>query len=311
MVPTVIDTPPHTKSRLIVAADVGPTIRATAFHEIDSSLRLQCLTDAIPTGGAPQCDFEDGMSMALSELEQSLGVYAEPTLPAPVAITGSRAGAALSTLVVSNLSEEMLVQLAFLLTTNGFGPVRHLSLGGKRGKEQLVPEILTHKILDSSPQVVVFAFSGETAQMNLASCCEILQHALNGRLRNYDPSILILHGGENLDQASFLTGLGDSFRVRMVDIRGLGGGLDIQVSGRALSLLYEDHMDSKVFGGVRPSSLASARIVSLNTALSQAARPLSEENALALAVIHVEAFGATVVVCRQGVVKTGVYGSVS
>ena len=301
-----IDTPPGPTSRLILAADIGPTIMAAAFDEIDSSLRLLRVGESIPTGGSPHFDPGIGISTAFSNLESVLGAYADPGLPSPVAITGSRVGAALPALVITDFPEQEQVQLDALLRANGFATVGRLEIGSKRLLDRHDPEDLANQILGMRPRLVTLALGDDTGWESLAAFSEIARFSVRGRVPGYSPAIAVLYG-ENPDQ-SMVKALGDGFVTRVVDIRGPGEGFNVQAAGGALADLHRTLVEEEAFQGVRPEALSTSRVVPLNAALGRVARSLAAENNLTLAVVHVEAPGATIVLCHEGTVRTGVFG---
>ena len=301
-----IDTsPPHT-SRLVLAADIGPTIRVAAFDEFDSSLRPVRVGESMPTGGSPYFDPERGIAAALSDLDGALGAYADPGLPVPAVITGSSIGAPLPALVFTDFPEPERVQLDALLRAHGFAIAGRVEFGSRRLLDRHDPEALASQILEMRPRLVTLALGDDAGWESLAAFSEILRFAVRGRAPGYSPAIAVLYG-ENPDQ-SMVTALGDAFVTRVVDIRGPGEGFNVQAAGGALADLHQALVEETAFQGVRPESLSTSRVVPLNAALGRAARSLAAEGDLTLALIHVEAPGAMIVLCHEGAVRTGVFG---
>jgi hypothetical protein len=300
------DNPPTRTSRLVLAADIGPTIRAAAFDDIDSSLRLLRIGESTPTGSSPQFDPEIGIAAALSDLDGALGAYADPGLPTPAAITGSRIGAALPALVFTDFPEPERVQLDTLLRANGFAIAGRVEIGSRRLLDRHEPEALARQILEMRPRLVMLALGDDTGWESLAAFSEILRFAVRGRAPGYSPAVAILYG-EHPDQ-SMVNALNDAFITRVVDIRGPGDGFNVQAAGGALADLHRALVEELAFNGLRPKSLSTSRVVPLNAALGRVARSLAAEGDLTLAVIHVEAPGAMIVLSHQGAIRTGVFG---
>ena len=300
------DIAPPPTSRLILAADIGPTILAAAFDEIDSSLRLLRVGEFIPTDGSPLFEPEIGIANAFSDLDGLLGAYADPGLPGPAAITGSRIGAGLPALVITDLSEKERVQQDALLRGHGFAVAGRVEIGSRRLLDSHDPERLASQILELRPRLVMLALGADTGWESLAAFSEILRFAVRGRAPGYSPALAILYG-ENPDQ-SMVDTLSDMFATRVVDIRGPGEGINVAAAGGALADLHETLVDESAFLGTRPDPLSTARVVPLNVSLGRVARSLAAEGNLTVAVIHVEAPGAMIVLCDQGAVRTGVFG---
>ncbi|MDP6758841.1 MAG: hypothetical protein QF719_11685 [Chloroflexota bacterium] len=301
-----LDTPPTTTARLVLAADVGPIVRTVAFDEADHLLRLSAVGEAIATAGSPDFDAGRGIAAALADLDARLGVYAGDALPPPAAVTGSNIGAALPAFVFTDLPEQEQIQLDALLRAHGFTLASRVETGSRRLLDRHDPEDLAAQILNARTQLIVLALRSDSGGESLAAFAEIVRFAVRGRVAGYSPGIAVLYG-ESPDQ-SLLTGLGEAFATRLVDIRGAGDSVNIAAAGSALADLYQGLILETAFRGTRPEGLQAARVVPLNAALGWAARNLVGSNDLTVAVVHVEAPGAMIVLCERGTVRTGAFG---
>ena len=301
-----IDTAPPPSSRLVLAADIGPIVRAAAFDEIDLSPRLLGIGEAIPTGGSPEFDVGVGIAAALEDLNRRLGVYAPSDPRGPVAVTGSGIGAALPAFVVTDFPEQDQIQLDALLRAHGFSLAGRVETGSRRLLDRQNPEDLAREILEIRPQLIMLAIREDGGWESLAAFSEIMRFAVGGRAAGYAPAIAVLYG-ESADQ-SMVTALSETFSTRLVDIRGPGESINIQAAGSPLGDLYQGLIMEAAFRGARPESLAAARVVPLNAALGRVTRDLAAEDDLTVAVVHVEAPGAMIVLCHHGSVRTGTFG---
>ena len=301
-----LDTPSTTPARLTLAADVGPIVRAAAFDEVDRFLRLSAVGEAIATAGSPDFDAGHGIAAALADLDARLGVYASGGLPAMVAVTGSSIGAALPAFVITDFLEDEQIQLDALLRAHGFTLAGRVETGSRRLLDRHDPEELAAQVLDLRPQLIVLALRSDGGWESLAAFTEIARFAVRGRIAGYAPGIAVLYG-ESPDQ-SLLTGLSEAFTTRLVDVRGAGDSLNIAAARSALDDLYQALVLETAFQGTKPDALLAARVVPLNAALGRAARDLVGNNDLTVAVVHVEAPGAMIVLCERGTVRSSAFG---
>ena len=297
-------------SERVIAADLGSHVRIGVYVPGSSGHRILVVGSAPSTLDAPFFDLTVAYKKALSDATKHAGSFAFPDSVGDgsstehdleiSSLTGDRFANAPTVFLIGNLVARDLEALGRTVASVGFEEVGRATTSARAFRERVDGQSALDVIASRAPDLIVLALTDDTKGEGLDYITDLLVGGLSGRESGYTPRIVLLYKG--MPDSAILGRLQAALPTVAHQIH--GGSPNEPMDLGTPNLAIEDAMRAvyrSSFAGCEiPQAIARAPRVPRASALGAAARELSNNQGLDVAVLSCEHSGVNVVVARGG-----------